>query len=110
MTDTKLAERIEALEGRVFDKNGRAIAVGDVLKVYHFTGARRKRHYMHKQVIGTKRLNPSGEQYLVVSHLTLGRDRDYYLAIDGKRLPDHEIVQGLEANWEDTRAQEAHNG
>ena len=32
------------------DKNGREIREGDVLKVFHFTGARRKRYYMYKLV------------------------------------------------------------
>lgn len=30
------------------DKRGRRISAGAVLKVYHFTGARRKRYFMYK--------------------------------------------------------------
>jgi hypothetical protein len=37
---------------KAYDKTGREIMVGDVLKVYHFTAAlRRKKHYMYKHVI-----------------------------------------------------------
>lgn len=31
-----------------FDKHGRPVMVGDVLKVYHFTAARNRRVYMYK--------------------------------------------------------------
>ncbi|WP_142783387.1 hypothetical protein [Changchengzhania lutea] len=30
------------------DKNGKDITHGSLVKVYHFTGARRKKHYMYK--------------------------------------------------------------
>lgn len=33
------------------DKNGRECRVGDLLKVFHFTGARRKKHYMYKLIM-----------------------------------------------------------
>lgn len=33
------------------DAKGREIEAGDVLKVFHFTGARRKRHFMYKQAV-----------------------------------------------------------
>lgn len=39
------------MENRLYDKNRRPIYPGDVLKVYHFTGARRKKHYMYKLAI-----------------------------------------------------------
>lgn len=35
----------------IYDKNRRPIRPGDVLKVFHFVGARRKRYYMHKLVV-----------------------------------------------------------
>lgn len=34
-----------------YDKKGRLVEVGDVLKVYHFTGGRRKKYYMYKLVM-----------------------------------------------------------
>ena len=33
------------------DKAGRHIHPGDVLKVFHFVGARRRRHYMYEQAL-----------------------------------------------------------
>ncbi|AYJ87625.1 hypothetical protein D3Y57_19000 [Sphingomonas paeninsulae] len=87
---------------QIYDKTGRSIAAGDVLKVYHFTGARwRKRHFMFKQVMRETTLgkNENAAPYFFVSHLTLTpegeRDSGYYLALDGKHHADIEIVQGL---------------
>jgi hypothetical protein len=83
----------------VRDKNGRQIERGDVLKVFHFVGQRKKRHYMYKQAIGTKTLG-SGSEYMMFSHLEL-KD-DYYLErCDGRSLPDYEIVQSVDAKFED---------
>jgi len=82
------------------DCNGRPILVGDVLKVFHFIGARRKRHFMFKQVVGTCNLGTKARSYLVVSHLNLkdAREADggYYLLRDGSQHEDTEIVQGLD--------------
>lgn len=36
------------------DKYGRPIEEFDILKVYHFTGTRKKKHYMYKMVIKHK--------------------------------------------------------
>jgi hypothetical protein len=81
------------------DKHGRQIERGDVLKVYHFTGARRKRHYMYKQVMGTRVLG-SGTEYAVLDHLDL--DGSYYLeCCDGRSLSDCEIVQSIDAKFEE---------
>jgi len=84
-----------------FDKTGRQIMVGDVLKVYHFRGARwRKDYFMFKQVVGTRVLGKSGDEYLLVSHLNMkpadGPDGGYHLAQDGTHHSDIEIVQGLD--------------
>lgn len=93
----------------VYDKTGRMIKVGDVLKVYHFQGARwRKHYYMFKHVVGVKTL-PSGNEYLVVSHLNMkpadDRDGGYWLLQDGAILEDTEIVQGID--WHHDRARQA---
>jgi len=70
------------------DKTGREIYPGDTLKVFHFIGARRKRHYMYKHVIGVTETG-----YLKVSHL--GLEPDYYLIYqDGRTHHGIEIVQG----------------
>jgi hypothetical protein len=94
--------------GRAYDKTGREIRVGDVLKVYHFTGARwRKRYFMFKQVIGECTLGPDASPYLQVSHLAMKpfgeRDGGYWLAQDGTHHPDIEIVQGLDWHHDRTR-------
>jgi hypothetical protein len=81
------------------DKNGRQIERGDVLKVFHFTGSRNKRHYMYKQAIGVKTL--SGEtEYMMFSHLDLD-DKYYVERCDGRSLADYEIVQSIDAKFED---------
>jgi hypothetical protein len=83
----------------LYDKTGRQIKIGDVLKVYHFTGARRKRHYMYKHVIGEHVLGKaSPEPFLKISHLSEGEG--YYSEImDGRVLPDYEIVQGAKDDF-----------
>lgn len=84
-----------ARAGKLFDKTGREIMVGDLLKVYHFTGARRKRHYMYKHVVYSKTL-PKGTSVLEISHLEpRSKDETYYEIQDGRILAAYEIVQGF---------------
>lgn len=82
--------------GDAFDANGIPFALGDVVKVFHFVGARRKRHYMYKQVVA-ERTWESGYRCWVFSHLNLkppqGPDGGFYIARDGQHYPDYEIVQ-----------------
>jgi len=83
----------------IFDKNGREIMVGDVLKVYHFTAAlRRKKHYMYKQVMIADKFR-DGTDILRVGHLDL-TDDFYTLICDGKHLPDHEVIQSIDCKHE----------
>lgn len=83
-----------------YDKHGREIMIGDVVKVYHFTAAlRRKRHYMYKHVTG-QRVWESGFKALFLSHLTLKDDKGFYLAQDGSHHRDYEIVQSADAALE----------
>ena len=77
----------------LYDKNRRQIAVGDILKVFHFVGARRKKHFMYKQVMAQIELGANGAPYFEVSHLNLGADEGYDLALDGRVLPGYEIIQ-----------------
>lgn len=89
------------------DKHGRSIEYGDVVKVYHFTGARRKRHYMYKQCLGFKMIGKDATvPYMKFGHLNLvtgDGDRDaYYLERpDGRIMPDYEIVQSIKCDHED---------
>ncbi|MBD9542903.1 hypothetical protein IB276_26000 [Ensifer sp. ENS04] len=86
--------------GKIHDKTGREIMVGDVLKVYHFTAAlRRKKHFMYKQVVGTRTFR-DGTPCLEVSHLDLSNEH-YVLVCDGAILGDHEIIQSIDCKHED---------
>lgn len=88
----------EAHVAELTDKHGRTIGALDVLKVFHFVGARRKRHYMYKQAVEYTKSN-SGAVYLKISHLNKADDDDwrigdnYYLELaDGRQLAGYEIV------------------
>ena len=84
----------------LYDKNGRQIAIGDVLKVYHYTAAlRRKRRYMYKQAMRVREWE-SGFRAVFFSHLDL-TDGGYFEALDGRKLTDYEIVQSARADHED---------
>lgn len=81
------------------DKNEREIEPGAVLKVLHFVGVRRKRHYMYKQAVEYMTL-VTGPTYLKISHLNRLADEpweignNYYLErADGRTLSNYEIVQ-----------------
>lgn len=82
------------------DKHGREIKIGDVLKVYHFTGSRRKKHYMYKQVVGERLLGGLGGKpkvpYFDVSHLDMNHDENYTIHKHEGVLRDYEILQGLD--------------
>lgn len=81
------------------DKHGREIVGGDIVKVYHYTGSRRKRFYMYKQAIGVK-VWPNGYTAMVFSHLNFGDDDDYYEEV-GRTLKDYEIVQSIKCDHEE---------
>lgn len=77
----------------LYDERGRQIMEGDVLKVFHFTGARRKRHYMYKQARETVMLGGSSPKpFLKISHLNKA-DEHYHEIEDGRTLAGYDIVQ-----------------
>lgn len=78
-----------------YDKKGREIRIGDTLKVFHFTGARKKKYYMYKYVQGVREYET--HSLLVINHLSKKFDlKDtYHLLIDNKINLDIEIVQGF---------------
>lgn len=78
---------------KLYDKNGREIMLYDVLKVFHFTDRRRKKHYMYKWVSG---ISDDGE-YFEINHLQAG-GAFYHQKIDGRQMIDTEIVQGYGAD------------
>jgi len=73
------------------DKNGIEIEEFDVLKVYHFTGARRKKYFMYKVVIRWE-----GDGNLYASHIESNPLKPGY-PINDKNEPDTEIIQSQ--NW-----------
>jgi hypothetical protein len=89
----------------VYDKRGIPIERGDVVRVFHFTGARRKRHYMYKHCLGPGTY-PSGKQrYVFFSHLNFqddhGKSDGPYHEHLGTVLPGYEIVQSIKCDHED---------
>ena len=76
------------------DKKGREIMEGDTLKVFHFVGARRKRHYMYKYV---EKVVSSSCSFFQISHLNI-EGGGYRMLMDGKQHEDIEIVQGYGAD------------
>jgi hypothetical protein len=75
------------------DKTGRQIEVGDTLKIFHFTGARRKRYYMYKYVEAEEMRNTWQLPMLRISHLN-PNSNTYLMVMDGKQHNNIEIVQG----------------
>jgi len=83
------------------DKHGRVMMVGDLLKVFHFIGAQRKRYYMYKRIVGIRMLGGLGGKpkvhYFDVSHLNMdGGKENYTIGMAEGVLPDYEILQGLD--------------
>lgn len=79
----------------MLDKTGREIRVGDTLKIYHFTGRRRKKYYMYKYIQGIRDFGTWSA--FIVNHLSkeFKLDDIYYLKIEENKIfYDTEIVQG----------------
>lgn len=63
------------------DIAGNEIREGDILKVYHFTGARNKKHYMYKQVGSVVVLG--NYKYLRIFHLPMtDKKESYFVSMD----------------------------
>lgn len=77
----------------VYDKRGIPIRVGDVLKVFHFIGPRKKRYYMYKHVISEETVG-NGTRFFKLSHLNLRDESYYHLRAKDQTEDDFEIVQG----------------
>lgn len=83
----------------IYDKKGIPVRPGDLIKVYHFTGARKKKHYMYK-FVWEYTIAETGKKVLMGNHLEKGLKTDgisihnsYYMTPTGVRS-DMEIVQG----------------
>ena len=78
---------------KLYDKNRREIKVNDVLKVFHFTGHRRKKYYMYKIVKGI--ITGKNGEYLDISHLPMSSG-SYRVLMNGDIKEEIEIVQGYD--------------
>lgn len=90
----------------LYDKRGIPFERGDVVKVFHFVGARRKRHYMFKQCLGTREIGKVPTPYMAFSHLNfiedhLAKDGAYLERLDGRVMDDCEIVQSIKCDHEE---------
>ncbi|WP_312814387.1 hypothetical protein [Brevundimonas sp.] len=84
-----------------FDKRGIPIERGDIVKVFHFIGARGKRHYMYKQCLGSQLLHPSNTaERMIFSHLDLDEGGGTYSEALGQRLDGYEIIQSCRCDHE----------
>lgn len=92
-------------ENKLFDKRGIPIEVGDVVKVYHFTAAlRRKKNYMYKQCVevGMWEAKEHAPEYhwLKFSHLDMSDDY-YHEERNNMIRTDFEIVQSVKCDHEE---------
>lgn len=92
-----------------FDKRGIPIERGDIVKVFHFVGARNRRHYMFKQCLGVDRYPNGKRDYVFFSHLNfigIGERNGPYHHDLGEMLSDYEIVQSIKCDH-DARPRQA---
>jgi len=89
----------------LYDKHGREIKRGDIVKVFHFIGARNKRHYMYKHCLGIVEVGANKWRRLKFSHLNLADSEDrsgfYDETPDGRVMDGYEIVQSVVDDFED---------
>ena len=78
----------------LYDKTGRPIHEFDIVKVYHFTGARKKKYYMYKRVLGYETHGKDQTSYMRFDHLER-KEGGYLEKDDGRVLSEYEIVQGF---------------
>lgn len=75
------------------DKHGRRVQPGDVVKVFHFIGARRKKHYMYKTIVETQ------QGVLAACSSELGT-KPFPHTCQLSALGDFEIVQGFNPDFD----------
>ena len=83
---------------KLYDVKGKEIIAFDVIKVYHFTNYRRKKHYMYKLV---KKHRKYGLVAYHLGKMSKGESRFYSLVSQADasgKVKDTEIVQ---ENWAD---------
>jgi len=93
--NTNLDKTMNTQTTALFDKTGREVMKGDTLKIFHFIGARRKRHYMYQYVLD-RVVTPTGVNLMKISHLSKdGPESHWHKLIDGSMVEEWEIVQGF---------------
>mgnify|MGYP003633966484 CR=1 FL=1 len=70
-----------------FDKNNQEIKEFDLIKIFHFTGQRRKKHYTYKHIRKSK------EGKLICKHLNECDDGFLYMCLHSLNKNDIEIIQ-----------------
>ncbi|RWO20686.1 hypothetical protein [Mesorhizobium sp.] len=86
----------------LYDKRGIPIERGDIVKVFHFIGARRKRHYMYKQCLGFMMIGKDASvPYVKFGHMTFNEDEYYLERPDGRALAAYEIVQSIKCDHDE---------
>lgn len=88
----------------VYDCHGIPIERGDVVKIFHFIGPRRKRHYLYNQCLGPATYPNGTQKYVFFSHLNfidaIGERDGPYHEHGGSTLPHYEIVQSIKCDHE----------
>jgi hypothetical protein len=88
----------------IFDKNSKEIREFDLIRVFHFIGARRKKHYMYKWVV----TDPKFPDILFGDHLD-GAGSKFYLGKStsdkGITFDDIEIIQSPRTLMEEINVQ-----
>jgi hypothetical protein len=81
----------------LYDKKGRQILVGDLLKIFHFVDTAGRKRYMYKHVIKYEPFTKKRHALLKLSHLGAKQDSFsyYHETCDGSVREDIEIVQGF---------------
>ena len=91
MIETK--DEIE-IEEPFFDENGTEIKEFAVIRVFHFIGSRRKKHYMYKWI---RLIQKQDKKFWAAMHLTNASDSSYWLRAvcnpTNRRLEGSVIVQ-----------------
>jgi len=81
------------MEKIYYDKNGYPVCCGDVLRVFHFIGPRRKRFYMWKVVMENYKRRKGMVAADIRELATLGADECH--VCDMEALGEFEIVDGM---------------
>ncbi len=91
------------------DKNGREIEPGDMLKVFHFVGRNRKRHYLYQQALRLRARAACDQLHERIDETVPWKygENGYSIGIYEKQLQSYEIVQSIDAKFDERPKQVA---